>query len=73
MKRIYFTIACISIFALSSCTKDYTCTCDNGAYTIKNAKKSVAKALCEGEGFDSIDYGGGFVVNSSNTNNCSLK
>ena len=29
MKKLFF-VAAVAVFALSSCTKDYTCTCDLG-------------------------------------------
>ena len=53
MKKILIILTTVfAIGTLSSCTKDYTCTCtDTGnnetVFTIKDAKKDDAEASCK--------------------------
>jgi hypothetical protein len=73
MKKI-FAIAFLGTMGLVSCKKDYTCECTEttgtSVYTIKETSKKVAKAVCEGEGYDGIEYNGQAVPQD---NNCTLK
>lgn len=75
MKKITTILAVAALFAgTTSCKKDYSCECtDSGVtytYTITDAKKSAAAAVCEGKGYDKIEFGG---VASTSSSNCELK
>jgi len=63
MKKLLLVAAAgFMIVGMSSCKKDYSCTCtySNGlapvtdVTTFVDSKKSAAKALCEGDGIGSI-------------------
>lgn len=74
MKKI-FAIAFLGTMGLVSCKKDYTCECTStsgsSVYTIKGTSKKVAKAVCEGEGYDSIESNG--VTLPESNSGCTLK
>jgi hypothetical protein len=47
MKKLFLVFAVAGILGLTSCSKDYTCECDNGSsVTFEDAKKSDAKDAC---------------------------
>lgn len=48
MKRLALVFAVAGLFAMSSCSKDYTCECSNGtSATFEGAKKGDAKDACD--------------------------
>jgi hypothetical protein len=51
MKKITFVIAAVGLISMTSCKKDYTCTCTDGTDTekfeFKDAKKKDAKNACD--------------------------
>ncbi|MFD1553919.1 hypothetical protein DNU06_14055 [Putridiphycobacter roseus] len=61
MKKVIL-IAAVSMLALASCKKDYTCECtiDSEVYTyeLKDVKKSDAKDACDAVGASWILAGG---------------
>lgn len=72
MKRVIL-VAAVSIMALASCKKDYTCECTSStgsvtSFPIENSTKSDAEEGCDGTGA-SVTIGG--TVVSSTT--CKLK
>ena len=47
MKKLLLVVGVAGLFALSSCSKDYTCECSNGQeLEIEGAKKSDADSSC---------------------------
>lgn len=62
MKKVFGIAALLSVFALGSCKKDYTCTCTvSGAtytYQLNDVKKSDAKDACNTVGAAWITAGG---------------
>lgn len=70
MKKVFTLVAVIALAAsFTACKKERTCSCDGFDYEI-TSKKSVAKALCEGEGVEiAVD---GETVDQEDTG-CSLK
>jgi hypothetical protein len=61
-----FLIFFITVFSLSACKKDYTCTCDltmagqsvSQSYEIKNKRKNEVQAACNNAGAYWINLGG---------------
>ena len=56
MKKL-FLLGAVAVLGLSACTKEHTCTCDWDGIEVKTTaetKKSVAKAYCEGEGYEVV-------------------
>jgi hypothetical protein len=75
MKKI-IAIAFLGTIGLVSCKKDYTCECvqtiGTNVYTIKETTKKVAKAVCEGKGYDGIENASGTPIVETNEG-CTLK
>lgn len=50
MKKLLLAVAALGLISLTSCKKDYTCTCTDGTDTetinIPDAKKKDAKNVC---------------------------
>lgn len=50
MKKLLF-VAAVAAFTMTSCKKDFTCTCTDGTnsfpYEMKDVKKKDAKEACE--------------------------
>ena len=72
MKKYYVLAAAFAVMALSSCTKERTCTCTYDGESdeiVIESKKSVAKAWCEDEGYEIIEYKvNGVVIDDSEDN-----
>ncbi len=68
MKKVVF--AGVTMLALVSCKKDWTCECnysgETHSYSINGAKKRDAKAHCEGK----VSVG---IVSAGGNNGCTLK
>jgi hypothetical protein len=64
MKKV-FVVACLSIFVLASCKKNYTCECASTSSSpssqieIKDAKKGDAEDACSALSTSSTSVGGG--------------
>jgi hypothetical protein len=80
MKKIYLVMAVAAVCTLTSCKKDYVCSCttssnapgsttDTHEYTIVGAKKGDAKKMCIKTTNDNT-YGG---VTYTSTSDCKLK
>lgn len=67
MKKVFFSVAAIALLAcMSSCKKDYTCSCTGGSagsrtYDLQDLSKSDAETACDA-------YASGGIVHTS----CSL-
>lgn len=73
MKKVLF-IAAVAAFAMTSCKKDYTCSCDGYEFTLTETKKSAAAAVCEGKGIGGVDYDGDGVADDDGLDTgCTLK
>ena len=55
MKKLVL-LGAVATLGLTACKKDHVCTCDYGVEvkTTVNAKKSVALAMCEAEGYEVV-------------------
>lgn len=62
MKKLVFAVAALGLISLTSCKKDYTCTCTVSGQTIKAAyvkvKKSDAQKSCDAAGVTYSSVGG---------------
>lgn len=52
MKKLVLAVAALGLISLTSCKKDYTCSCSGGtstaiSYPLNKMKKSDAKAACD--------------------------
>lgn len=51
MKKLVLAVAALGLISLTSCKKDYTCTCKSGstsqAYPLSKQKKSDATNSCD--------------------------
>lgn len=52
MKKLVLAVAALGLISLTSCKKDYTCTCSGGsmtsiAYPFNKMKKSDAQSACD--------------------------
>jgi hypothetical protein len=75
MKKLLFG-AVVVAFAMTSCKKDYTCSCDSSGikyeYTLTESKKSAAAAVCEGKGIGGVAVDG-VAIPDDNSTTCTLK
>ena len=67
MKKILLLVAVAFMATITSCVKDYTCTCtytptggtqQQHSYDMKDIKKSDAQSTCNALGADAIAQGG---------------
>ena len=73
MKKVFLIAAAFATIGLTSCKKDWVCTCEqttSGTVTqsktiIPDAKKSEAQAICKG--------GETYLSGNNQTNECSLE
>jgi len=73
MKKLLFTLVMgsglfLSSFTMTSCKKDYTCTCNDSIfgeqiYPINDSKKDDAKSACDGLDAAEVLFGGSCDLN----------